>query len=119
MSCTVRRHEPSDAEREVLSGLLPAPLTGRPRRDDRLVLNGIVWKLRTRSAWRDVHERYGPTAEDLPLVNKQLCKHRNVAERRFNRLKQYRAIATRYDRARESREAAVTIASLPLGIRPL
>lgn len=24
------------------------------------VLNGIVWKFRTGSAWRDVPERYGP-----------------------------------------------------------
>lgn len=34
-------------------------VTGRPRRDDRVVLNGIVWKLRTGSAWRDVPETYG------------------------------------------------------------
>ena len=59
MSGMVRRHELSDAEWEVLSGLLPKTATGRPRRDDRLVLNGIVWKLRTGSAWRDVPERYG------------------------------------------------------------
>ncbi len=30
-----------------------------PGSDDRVVLNGIVWKLRTGSAWRDVPERYG------------------------------------------------------------
>ncbi|MFJ2232196.1 IS5 family transposase [Streptomyces halstedii] len=55
----VRRHELSDEEWDVLSGLLPRTGTGRPRRDDRVVLNGIVWKLRTGSAWRDVPERYG------------------------------------------------------------
>ncbi|MFJ6443659.1 transposase, partial [Streptomyces sp. NPDC091649] len=55
----VRRHELSDEEWDVLSGLLPQTETGRPRRDDRVVLNGIVWKLRTGSAWRDVPERYG------------------------------------------------------------
>lgn len=55
----VRRHELSDDEWDVLSGLLPRTGTGRPRRDDRVVLNGIVWKLRTGSAWRDVPERYG------------------------------------------------------------
>ncbi|MGW3723326.1 transposase, partial [Streptomyces sp. NPDC005133] len=37
----------SDEEWDVLSGLLPRTGTGRPRRDDRVVLNGIVWKLRT------------------------------------------------------------------------
>ncbi|MFF5638225.1 IS5 family transposase [Streptomyces sp. NPDC012825] len=56
----VRRHELSDVEWEALSGLLPRPSSGRPRLDDRRVLNGIVWKLRTGSAWRDVPERYGP-----------------------------------------------------------
>ncbi|WP_406517421.1 IS5 family transposase [Streptomyces sp. NBC_00134] len=55
----VRRHELSDEEWDVLSRLLPRAETGRPRRDDRVVLNGIVWKLRTGSAWRDVPERYG------------------------------------------------------------
>ncbi|MEU2236921.1 IS5 family transposase [Streptomyces vietnamensis] len=56
----MRRHELSDAEWAVLSRLLPSSGTaGRPRSDDRVVLNGIVWKLRTGSAWRDVPERYG------------------------------------------------------------
>ncbi|WP_406142068.1 IS5 family transposase [Streptomyces sp. NBC_01089] len=56
----VVRHELSDAEWAVLSRLLPSSGTaGRPRSDDRVVLNGIVWKLRTGSAWRDVPERYG------------------------------------------------------------
>lgn len=30
--------------------------------DDRMVLNGIVWKFRTGTAWRDVPERYGSWA---------------------------------------------------------
>src|SRR3954464_13353590 len=60
MLAVVRRHELSDAEWAVLSRLLPSSGTaGRPRSDDRVVLNGIVWKLRTGSAWRDVPERYG------------------------------------------------------------
>lgn len=60
MPGVVRRHELSDAEWTVLSRLLPSSGTaGRPRSDDRVVLNGIVWKLRTGSAWRDVPERYG------------------------------------------------------------
>ncbi|MFJ8007876.1 transposase, partial [Streptomyces fagopyri] len=45
-------------------------------------------------------------------------KKRNVVERCFNRLKQYRAIATRYDKTRESYQAAVTIASLLLWLKP-
>ena len=42
--------------------LLPHAETGRKRLDDRMVLNEIVWKFRTGSAWRDVPERYGSWA---------------------------------------------------------
>ncbi|MFI0202319.1 IS5 family transposase, partial [Streptomyces sp. NPDC016734] len=56
----VRRHELTDVEWEVLSRMLPQASSGRPRLDDRVVLNGIVWKLRTGTAWRDVPARYGP-----------------------------------------------------------
>jgi transposase len=60
MLLVVRRHELSDAEWAMSSRLLPSSGTaGRPRSDDRIVLNGIVWKLRTGSAWRDMPEQYG------------------------------------------------------------
>lgn len=58
----IRRHELSDAEWEFVRPLLPESLRGRKRLDDRTVLNGIVWKFRTGTAWRDVPERYGPWA---------------------------------------------------------
>ncbi|WP_420716198.1 transposase, partial [Streptomyces sp. WM6391] len=48
----VRRHELTDVEWEVLSRMLPQASSGGPRLDDRVVLNGIVWKLRTGTAWR-------------------------------------------------------------------
>ncbi|MFJ6484235.1 transposase [Streptomyces sp. NPDC091682] len=56
----VHRHEPTDVKWEALSGLLSRSSSGRPRLDDRRVLNGIAWKLRTGSAWRDAPARYGP-----------------------------------------------------------
>lgn len=40
---------------------LPEPAeTGRPRTDDRQILNGICWILGTGAPWRDLPERYGP-----------------------------------------------------------
>ncbi|MER7942721.1 transposase [Streptomyces sp. NPDC094458] len=69
----VRRHELSDEEWDVLSGLLPRTETGRPRRDDRVVLNGIVWKLRTqRPLKRASRKILALTGTDLaPLRNSQ------------------------------------------------
>ncbi|MFI2458252.1 transposase [Streptomyces sp. NPDC019539] len=58
----IRRHELSDAEWEFVSPLLPRWERGRKRWDDRTVHNGIVWKFRTGTAWRDVPERYGSWA---------------------------------------------------------
>lgn len=54
------RHELSDAEWERLAPLLPPHRTGRPRQDDRRILNAILWKLATGAPWRDLPERFGP-----------------------------------------------------------
>ncbi|MFE0119375.1 transposase [[Kitasatospora] papulosa] len=53
----IRRHELSDAEWEFVRPLLPRSEGGRKRLDDRTALNGIVWKFRTGTAWRDVPGR--------------------------------------------------------------
>jgi transposase len=50
----------SDRQWERLCSLLPQkPRTGRPAKDHRTVLNGILWILRTGSPWRCLPERYG------------------------------------------------------------
>ena len=33
---------------------------GRPRLSDRLMLDGVLWVLRSGAAWRDMPERFGP-----------------------------------------------------------
>lgn len=58
----IRRHELSYAEGEFVRPSLPESPQGRKRLDDRRVLNGIVGKFRTGTAWRDVPGRYGPWA---------------------------------------------------------
>lgn len=56
-----RRHELSQADWAALQPYLPPPASkGRPRKDDRQVLNGILWILGTGAPWRDLPERYGP-----------------------------------------------------------
>jgi transposase len=47
----------------IVTPLLPGAegkKNGRPRLDDRKVLNGIFFVLRTGVPWRDLPERYGP-----------------------------------------------------------
>jgi len=58
----VRRHELTDDQFARLEPLLPPqrPPTGKPNRDHRLVVNGMLWRLRTGAPWRDLPERYGP-----------------------------------------------------------
>lgn len=51
----------TDAMWERLQPFLPAqkPATGRPAIDHRLIINGILWIIRTGAPWRDLPERYG------------------------------------------------------------
>jgi transposase len=56
----MRRHELSDSAWARLEPLLPPRKAGKPRQDDRRIINGIVWKLATGAPWRDLPERYGP-----------------------------------------------------------
>jgi transposase len=54
------RFDLSDFEWGLIQPLLPNKPRGVARVDDRRVLNGIFWVLRTGSPWRDLPERYGP-----------------------------------------------------------
>ena len=54
------RYDLTDFEWRVIAPLLPNKPRGVPRVDDRRVLSGILWVLRTGSPWRDLPECYGP-----------------------------------------------------------
>lgn len=58
----MRRHDLTDDQWERLAPLLPPqrPATGRPAKDHRTIINGILWVLKTGAPWRDLPERYGP-----------------------------------------------------------
>ena len=53
--------ELSDKEWEIIEPLLPelpSGIRGRPWRDNREVLDGILWILRTGAPWRDLPKKY-------------------------------------------------------------
>jgi transposase len=57
----MKRHELTDEQWTAVSPLIPRSTarTGRPAKDPRLMLNGIVWVLSTGAPWRDLPERFG------------------------------------------------------------
>jgi transposase len=59
-SVEMSRYDLSEFEWRVIQPLLPSKPRGVARVDDRRVLNGIFWVLRSGSPWRDLPERYGP-----------------------------------------------------------
>ena len=54
------RYDLSDFEWSAIEPALPNKPRGVPRVDDRRVLNGIFWVLRSGAPWADLPERYGP-----------------------------------------------------------
>jgi transposase len=54
------RYELTDCEWSVIKPMLPNKPRGVPRADDRRVLNGIYWVLRSGARWRDLPASYGP-----------------------------------------------------------
>ena len=54
------RYELTEFEWKMIQPLLPNKPRGVARVDDRRVLNGIFWILRSGSPWADLPERYGP-----------------------------------------------------------
>lgn len=57
----MKRHELTDEQWELIAPLIPkrTAKTGRPAKDPRLMLNGILWILGTGAPWRDLPERFG------------------------------------------------------------
>jgi len=54
------RYDLTDFEWSVIEPLLPMDRQGPKPKNNRQVLNGIFWVLRSGAAWRDLPERYGP-----------------------------------------------------------
>jgi transposase len=61
------RYELSDGEWRTIRPILPNKARGVPREDDRRVLNGIFWVLRSGAPWRDLPIAFGPYTTSTAL----------------------------------------------------
>lgn len=77
--------------------------------------NALREAMTARGAWANI--RPMPHRLDPPAFSSFLYRYRNLVERFFNRLKHYRAIATRYEKRAINYLAAVKLASIRIWLR--
>ena len=68
-----------------------------------------------RGAWANIKPM--PNRKNIPAFSPFLYRYRNLVERFFNKLKHFRAIATRYDKSPENYLASVKLASARIWMR--
>jgi len=71
--------------------------------------------LAERGAWANVKPM--PNPRNVPAFSSFLYRYRNLVERFFNKLKHFRAVATRYDKTPENYLASVKLASVRIWMR--
>lgn len=77
--------------------------------------DGLRDTLKARGAWANVKPI--PTRKRIPAFSRFLYRYRNSVERFFNKLKHFRAIATRYEKHDANFLALVKLASIRISIR--
>jgi transposase len=73
---------------------------------------GIAATIPERVDQRANRHRRGPAGGRPPTFDRLAYRRRNVVERCFQRLKQHRAIATRYDKTATSYQGMIDLATL-------
>jgi transposase len=113
----------------VLAGIrMPRPGRGRPWARPRRVLadkgystrairehlrrRGIITTIPERADQQANRRRRGPAGGRPPTFDRVAYRRRNVVERCFQRLKQHRAIATRYDKTATTYQGMIDLATL-------
>ena len=71
--------------------------------------------LEARGVWANVKPL--PQRVNPPKFSKRLYRERNLVERFFNKLKHFRAVATRYDKRDDNYLASVKLASIRIWLR--
>ena len=71
--------------------------------------------LNERGAWANIKPM--PGRRNVPAFSPYLYRYRNLVERFFNKIKHYRAVATRYDKRDDNFLAGVKLASIRVWLR--
>lgn len=77
--------------------------------------NALRQAMTEQGAWACVKPM--PGRKNLPAFSPFLYRYRNLVERFFNRIKHYRAIATRYEKHAENYLALVKLAAIRIWMR--
>ena len=77
--------------------------------------DGLRQALDERGAWANVKPM--PNRKNVPAFSGFLYRYRNLVERFFNKLKHFRAVATRYDKRTDNYLASVKLASARIWMR--
>ena len=94
------------------------PRQGHRWNDHRMVIDGVLF--RTRTGCPGGTCRRGPAAGGAaarPAYDPGCYKQRNTVERCFSKLKQFRAVATRYDKRERIYQGTIDVASISIWLR--
>ncbi len=72
-------------------------------------------QMAARGAWANIKPM--PNRKNVPAFSGFLYRYRNLVERFFNRLKHFRAVATRYDKRDDNFLASIQLASIRIWLR--
>ena len=98
--------------RDMLDGLIEGQILLADRAYDS---DEIRQSLAERGAWANIKPM--PNRKKVPAFSAFLYRYRNLVERFFNKIKHYRAVATRFDKRAENFLAGVKLASLRIWMR--
>jgi transposase len=97
---------------DMLDGMMPGQVLLADRAYDS---NALREALQARGAWANI--KAVAHRIDPPAFSPYLYRYRNLVERFFNKIKHYRAIATRYEKHAINYLAAVKLAAIRLWLR--
>lgn len=67
----MKRHRLTDEQWDCIADIFPPPAkTGRPPANRRIIVDGILWIMKTGSPWRDLPEEFGPWGTVWDLFDK-------------------------------------------------